>query len=50
MDANPHAAPCDSCEAPVDLNGYDYKLVTPFGRELLICRPCVEQSPEDWGY
>jgi hypothetical protein len=50
MDANPHAVPCDSCETLVDTNGYYWKLVKHHARELVICRPCVDESPEDWGY
>ncbi len=37
---------CDKCEEPVDTNWHDWKLV----REQVICRKCVEQNPEDYGY
>jgi hypothetical protein len=37
---------CDHCDEPIDTNGYEWKLVG----EWAICRKCVEQSPEDYGY
>jgi hypothetical protein len=43
-------APCDSCEKLVDTNDFDWKLVHKVGHDLVICRPCVERSPEDYGY
>ncbi len=48
--ADNHMEPCDSCERPVDTNLYAWKLVHRVGRDLVICRACVERSPEDYGY
>ena len=44
---DPWLLPCEHCATLVDTNGFDWKL---WRQTYIICRPCVEQRPEDYGY